>query len=534
MRIPSSRTLFAMAMAATCTIAGAAGAVVSPTPLNEAELDALAGRTMTTFQVPGLALAVVKDGVVVHAKGYGVRELGKSGRVDADTLFGIASNSKGFTAAALALLVDRGTIKWEDKVTAHLPEFELYDPYVTREFTIRDLLTHRSGLPLGAGDLLWWPNGQFSPAEVLSGLKHLKPSASFRSEFSYNNMLYAVAGEIVARVSGSSWSEFIETQLMAPLNMQACAGLRSRLKTPGITALNISNPHAMVDGKQVPMRVAGNDFETGAAAAGVVCNVKDLAKWVQFHLAVGRTADGSELLSPRQHRSLWTAQTVLGVSATAILTNKVHLRAYGLGYFLEDYHGYLHVSHDGTLPGMVSYISMLPELKLGVIVLTNQYDNNVTRAIASQIQMAYLGGENRDFVAQAKLVSDKANAEATTIEQEIGTVLALAMPAPMPLAQYVGTYRDAWRGDVLVSEKNGQLRMKFSRTDRLEGSLQHYKNGVFVVRWDDRTMLADAYVRFLQNNDGEVSAARMEALSPRTDFSFDFHNLELKKQAQKN
>src|ERR1700733_8641828 len=201
----------------------------SAPPISPAAIDATVARAMRAFQVPGMAVGIVKDGKLLYAKGYGVREVGKPGRVDADTLFQIGSNTKAFTAAALAILVDEGKIHWDDRVIDYLPQFRMYDPYVTREFTIRDLLTHRSGLGLGAGDLMFWPTTDFSRAEVMRGLRYLKPASGFRSEYAYDNLLYMVAGQIIPAVTGKSWEDFITERIFGPLQMRPCAASYGRI-----------------------------------------------------------------------------------------------------------------------------------------------------------------------------------------------------------------------------------------------------------------------------------------------------------------
>ncbi|HWH63539.1 MAG TPA: serine hydrolase domain-containing protein, partial [Ginsengibacter sp.] len=243
--------------------------------ITSAQIDSLTELTLKTFDVPGIAVAVVKDGKVIHAKGYGVRSLNTKLPVDENTLFGIASNSKAFTVAALGILVDEGKVKWDDKVTDYIPEFRMYNPYVTEEFTIRDLLTHRSGLGLGAGDLMFWPDSNnFTKKEMIYNLRYLNQVSSFRTKFDYDNNLYMVAGEVIAAVSGMSWEEFIQKRILDPLQMKNSAPSYNLLKDKS----NVIDPHAPVDGMVKVIRRDTN--ETLDAAGGIYSNLTDMCKWI--------------------------------------------------------------------------------------------------------------------------------------------------------------------------------------------------------------------------------------------------------------
>ena len=324
--------------------------------LRPVELDSLVTRTMRAFEVPGIAVAVVQGNKIIHMKGYGVRSLASKQPVDASTLFAIASNSKAFTSAALGMLVDEGKLRWDDKVIVHIPEFRMYHPYVTEEFTIRDLLTHRSGLGLGAGDLMIWPGGNdFTVSDIIHNLRYLKPVSGFRTKFDYDNLLYIVAGEVVARVSGMSWEDFIEKRIMEPLNMTGSAASYSRIKEKG----NVIDPHAPVDGI---LRVIDRDFgETGDAAGGIYSNVADLCKWAMMQMNNGKYGDSLQyrLFSREVHETMWTPQTMIPVKTSP--PYNTHFYGYGLGWFLSDVRGYKQVGHTGGLGGMVTQVTLLPE-----------------------------------------------------------------------------------------------------------------------------------------------------------------------------
>ncbi|MEP7239139.1 MAG: serine hydrolase domain-containing protein, partial [Ferruginibacter sp.] len=276
--------------------------------ITSAQIDSLTELTLKTFDVPGIAVGVIKDGKLIHAKGYGVRSLRTMQKVDENTLFGIASNSKAFTTAALGMLVDEGKLKWDDKVTDYIPEFKMYDPYVTEAFTIRDLLTHRSGLGLGAGDLMMFPDSNnFTKTDIIRNLRYLKPVSAFRTKYDYDNNLYIVAGEVLARVSGKSWEDFIEQRIMQPLGMMASKASITRLANRN----NIVMPHAPVNGKVSTIDIEWS--ETANAAGGIVSNITDLSKWLIMQMDNGKYGDGKKLFSEDVHEDFWAPQTIIDV-----------------------------------------------------------------------------------------------------------------------------------------------------------------------------------------------------------------------------
>ncbi|MEP7111610.1 MAG: serine hydrolase domain-containing protein [Ferruginibacter sp.] len=299
--------------------------------ISSAEIDTLAERVLKTFDVPGIAVAIVKDGKIVHAKGYGVRSLNTNQKVDEHTLFGIASNTKAFTTAALGILVDEGKLDWDDKVTDYIPEFKMYNPYVTDDFTIRDLLTHRSGLGLGAGDLMFWPDSNnFTKKDIIHNLRYLKQSSNFRTKYDYDNLLYIVAGEVVSAVSGTSWENFIETRIMQPLDMRESATSFKRVKDK----TNTIDPHAPVEGT---VKVIRRDCsEVANPAGGIYSNLTDMSKWIIMQMNNGKYGEGlnKKLLSEKVHEEMWTPQTIIPVKGAT--PYNTHFAAYGLGWFLSD------------------------------------------------------------------------------------------------------------------------------------------------------------------------------------------------------
>ena len=492
--------------------------------IKPADIDRIVERTMAAYPVPGIAVGVVKDGKLIYAKGFGVRLVGQPERVDADTLFGIGSNTKAFTAAALAILVDEGKLHWDDRVIDWLPDFRMQDAWVTREFTIRDLLTHRSGLGLGAGDLMFVTKTDFTRAEMIRALRHLKPVSSFRSEFAYDNLMYAVAGEVIAAASGTNWEGFVTNRILRPLAMEGCAAAPALL-----AAKNRASPHVQVAGKlqAVPLL----EITAVNAAGSIVCSVNGMARWVATQLAEGAipSPGNGHLYSAQRAAEMWSPQTILPTGGPVEKLTRTHFSAYGLGWGLEDYQGYKRVSHDGGLPGMVTHIGMIPELGVGVIVLTNQQEPAPIAAIPLQILDAYTGAPQRDWLAiiQTQLQERAARMAEAAAKRAPQRAAQAVDPATLPA--YAGRYADAWRGEATIALEGEHLVLKFSRTDGLVGPLEPVAPGLFIVHWQDRTMDADAYVRFAEDFSGKVTGFKMQAVSDTTDFSFDFADLDFKR-----
>lgn len=509
---------------AFCLILFASAQVLAQTE-TPSDLDAYAARALKEFEVPGLAIAIVKDGKIALVKGYGVRELGKSAPVDEQTLFGIASNTKAFTAAALAILVDEGKINWDDPVTKHLPGFQMYDPYVTREMTVRDLLTHRSGLGLGAGDLMFFPPTTFTREEIVARLRYIKPATSFRSKYAYDNVLYLVAGQVVAAVSGKSWDDFIRERIFAPLGMTASNTSVKALRPGG----NFVSPHQKVEGRLQP--VPYMNIDNTAPAGAINSNVAEMAKWVMTQLDEGAINNGQNgarrLFSQRQSREMWSAQTPMaaGNPPPPLSALRANFSAYGLGWGLSDYRGHKVVSHSGGLAGMVSRVRLIPDMKLGVVVLTNQEAGGAMEAITYHVIDHYLNAPTTDWISAFHSVAEQQLAQAKEVEKKQSAARNVESKPALPLAKYAGRYKDAWYGEAAIALEEGKLVLRFSRTPGLVGDLEHWQYDTFVARWRDRSLNADAFVTFALKPDGGIEQMKMVPVSPLTDFSFDFQDL---------
>jgi CubicO group peptidase (beta-lactamase class C family) len=499
----------------------------SPIP---SDLEAAAARVLKAFEVPGIGLAVVKDGRVVVAKGYGLKKLGEAAPVDSRTLFGIASNTKAFTAAALGLLVDEGKIAWDEPVVSILPAFQMFDPYVTRELTVRDLLVHRSGLGLGAGDLLWWPPTTYDRKEIARRLRFIRPATSFRSAYAYDNVLYLVAGELIEAVSGKAWEDFVGYRILRRVGMTTSSVRYSDAQRGG----NLARPHARVEGIVRTVKPFGSDNTN--PAGGIMSNAEDMARWMLVLLNEGRLADGSQLFSKATVREMMTIVTPQPNPdpAPELAALKSNFRGYGLGLGLHDYRGRKVVTHTGGLPGYLSKVTLLPELGLGIAVLTNQESGEAFSSLTWHIVDSYLGAPKTDGVeAYLKVRARTAARNAVALQKTAGARAAASRPS-LALEKYGGTYRDNWYGDIEITLQDGRLTLSFTRTPSLVGDLEHWAYDTFQVRWRDRELRADAFLTFALNPDGTIDRAKMEPVSPETDFSFDFQDLLLRPVPQKN
>ncbi|HOC16916.1 MAG TPA: serine hydrolase [Vicinamibacterales bacterium] len=497
-------------------------AVAAAQPAAPPGFDAFVGRVMKTFEVPGLSVAIVKD-ADTFVKGYGVRKLGEPAPVDAGTLFGIASNTKVFTAAALGLLVEEGKLQWDGRVIDYLPWFQMYDPYVTRELTIRDLLVHRSGLGLGAGDLLWWPPSTYDRKQIAARLRHIKPVAGFRTAYAYDNVLYLIAGEVIEAISGQSWEDFVGSRLLAKAGMKG-----SNLKhSDAALAGNVAATHARVEGIVRPITPFLSDNTN--PAGGINSSAEDMAKWVRVLLAKGALPDGTRLFSEATWRQLTTLVTPVPIGSVPqeLAAISPSFNGYALGLGVRDYRGEKLLTHTGGLPGYVSRVAWIPSRQLGVVVLTNQESSEAFQAIVHHVLDHHLGAKGTDWVETYRVLAGRQQGAFDEAEKKAMAARNPSSRPSLPLPKYAGRYRDEWYGDVTLTEENGRLVMRFVPTPSLAGTLEHFQYDTFIVRWNDRELRADAYVQFALKPDGSIDRVTMDAVSPMTDFSYDFQDLLL-------
>lgn len=486
---------------------------------------------LAELDVPGMAVAVVQDGEIVLARGYGVRRAGEAVPVDADTLFGVASNSKAFTTAALAILVQEKVLRWDDRVTKHLPDLQMADPWVTRELTVRDLVTHRSGLGLGAGDLMWWPPTTFTRAEILRAVRHVEPATSFRSRYAYNNIMFVVAGEVVARVSGRPWGQFLQEKILGPVGMSRTTTSASVPVADG----NVATPHLHLEGEPRPYRRLS--FENAAGAVGVNSSARDMARWLRMLLECGNASPGRAdcVLQASSVQEMWSAQTVMSLPKLPDELDALRpdFVAYGLGFRVDEYLGAKRVSHGGAVPGYFSKVTLVPAERLGIVVLTNQESRVATETATHLVLDRYMRRPDPpvDWLrAFQSLVKSRQEKNAAQVARERESRATGTRPS-LPLDQYAGTFEDPWYGPVELMVREGGLVLDMTRTPGMVADLEHWQHDTFVARWRERFMSDhspyDALVTFSLEATGEVATLSMRPVSKSIDFSFDFQDLRL-------
>ena len=456
--------------------------------------DDYVNKAIRDWEVPGMAIAIVKDDRVVYAKGYGLRELGKTAPVDAHTIFAIGSSSKAFTAASIAMLVDEGKLKWDDPVTKYLPGFQLYDPYVTREMTVRDLLTHRIGLE--RGDQLWYAT-PYSREEVLRRIHNLVPSSSMRSKFGYQNIMFLAAGQIVPSVTGKTWDDFVTDRIFSPLGMKETGTTIRTLSKSN----DVSTPHVKIDDKVQP--VAWRLIDNIGPAGSINSNVIDMAQWLRLQLGKGKF-DGKQLVSEASLKEMHTPQTIIRIEGQyPILYPDAHFLSYGMGWFLSDFRGKKLVEHGGAIDGMRALVAMIPEKNVGVVILTNLSGTLLPQFLSYRIFDAYLGEQPKDWQAEqlpkikALETQGKAAQEKALAERVLGT------KPSVELQNYAGTYRSEMYGDAEIEFANGKLTAHYG--PYFTGDLDHWNYDTFQVKWHD-PVEGRGFMQFSLNAKGKVEA----------------------------
>jgi CubicO group peptidase (beta-lactamase class C family) len=486
-----------------------------------ADLDAYVTRVLKTFDVPGLSVAIVKDGKVVLAKGYGVRKLGALTPVDENTLFGIGSNTKAFTSAALASLVDAGKISWDDPVYQRLPGFQMYDPYVSHEMTIRDLLTHRSSMGLGEGDLLFWPHTTFTRDDIIYRLRFMKPASSFRSRFAYDNLMYIAAGQIIPAVTGKSWEDYIREHILVPLGMNTTNLSNAAFKPTD----DYASPHSKLDGKLQVIDFI--NLDNAGPAGSINSSAAEMAKWVTLQLNRGKFPNrDARLFSEQQSHEMWAGQTLLpsrdGNGPLAPLSSK--FAAYALGWGIRDYHGRKLVGHTGGVAGFVSRVMLVPEENLAVVILTNAESAGAFDSILFHLLDHYFALQPTDWIAAFKADDDQQEKEAAEVVKKQDSGRAADSKPSLPLEKYAGVYTDAWYGPVTIRNEGGKLIFTLDHTPAAVGDLQHWQYDTFKAHWRDRNV-EDAFLTFSLKPDGAIDHFTMAPVSPLADFSFDYQDL---------
>lgn len=482
-------------------------------------LDVYIAEALEAWPVPGLAVAIVKNGEIVFEKGYGVREIGREEPVDENTLFAIASNTKAFTAAALAILVDSQKVSWDDRVRKFLPYFELYDPYVSNEMRIRDLLSHRSGLGTFSGDLLWYGT-EYSAEEVVRRARYLEPTGQFRADYRYSNVMVIAAGEVVQAASGIPWSMFVREHIFEPSGMS-----RTVTSVRDLAGMeNVATPHKPTRDGIVALE--WYNWDSMAAAGGIISSVHDMAAWMEVQLNRGEI-DGKRLFSREASQEMWRAHTPIPVSeSTREMYPSTHFQAYGLGWSLMDYRSRKVVSHGGGYDGMYSRVVLVPEENLGVVVLTNSM-TGITTAITNRVVDLYLGAEERDWSTEL-LVRYKIGAQRSSgrLEDIMHDRIPGTSPS-LPLESFEGIYGGPMYGDASVTLEDGHLVLRLLPTRDFVADLTHLHFNTFLLKWrKEFAWFDEGTAHFLLDASGNVAEMKLDV--PNNDLFFT--ELEFKRK----
>lgn len=466
-------------------------------------MDAYIAAAMKTWNVPGMSIAVVRNDSVIYAKGYGVRALGKPDVADERTIFAIGSSSKAFTAAAVAMLVDEKKVSLDAPASTYLPGLQLADAYASHELTVRDLLSHRSGL--ARGELVWYGSG-FDRDEIVRRVRFLQPSWSFRSQFGYQNIMYIAAGQVVAHVENTTWDDFVRDRIFTPLGMSASStSIRSLAGRP-----NVAVPHALVDDS---LRALGawRDIDNAGPAGSINSNAVEMAQWVRLQLAKG-TYDGKRLISERLMDQMHAPHTIIPIdTGTRRMNPHTHLQAYGLGWMLQDYRGRLVVHHGGNVDGFSALVSMLPEEKLGVVILTNMNGTGLPTAIANKLFDLHLGAPPRDWSADLHQLTAASRLRAREAQKRAEAQRVPNTKPSLPLSAYAGVYVDSLHGELEVKESNGKLHLTFGPT--WSGDLSHWHFDTFRTRFAT-PVLGPITAAFRLNAAGKVDEVQMDLAGP--------------------
>jgi len=438
----------------------------------ERSIDAAFDDVYSRYRLPGLALGVVRDGKVIYTRVAGEK-----------TVFKIASNSKAMTTGVLARLVDAGKLRWEDPVTRYLPQFRIYDPWVTEQMQVRDLLLHATGLPQGGGDLMFWPEPNlFTRADVITGLAYIKPAYSFRSRYLYDNVMYVVAGEVAAAAARTSYEALVQRELFEPLQMNGC-------------------------------QVAG----TYAAAGGIRCSLDDMMKWVRMWLD-----KDSQWLTPAQRQAVWTPHMPMPLSERQRRWDGSRLNAYGYGWRISDVDGVLRVAHTGTLSGAYSAVTLLPEKKSGFVFMIDG-EGSEARTVLNEVlvKLFTAPGERRRVADYAEELARERQQEP---QQSKPPALARTRPTPATLSRQLGIYQDPWFGEVSICDKPGAIEFSAAKSPLFSGEVMQAGERL-LVDWRTDRIDVDAWLDFASPAPGAPMALRLSKVDPEADFSYDYEDL---------
>lgn len=490
--------------------------VITSARADESTYDHMVDAVVARYQLPGIAVGVIENGSVVYVATRGELVAGSGKPITTQTLFKIASNSKAMTASVLARLVAAGKVRWDDPVVKYLPDFAMYDPWVTRNMQVRDLLVHNSGLPEGGGDLMLWPEpNAFTRADILHGLRYIKPAYGFRSGYAYDNLLYVIAGEVAAAAGGAPYEELVQREVFQPLALTRCqVGAWDRDQVG-----DVAQPHMRKDGRNIVVNADSTAVPaiTSAAAGGIRCSLDDMLVWARNWLVP--TPQQLQWLWPAQRGELWTSRTPMPISQRRRAWDDTHFYAYGYGWRLADVDGAWNVSHTGTLSGMYSVLSLLPDKKAGFVVLING-DGDDARTVLTEMLLKHFTAPGR--IRTVASYADELAGETPAVVK--APSVSSRVPASVQdMSHWLGVYRDPWLGDVSICGQGEQVRFRTAKSPLLAGTVLR-SDARYLVDWDEDSVDTQAWLDF-QPSAAAATTLKMAKVDRDADFSSDFEDL---------
>jgi len=478
--------------------------------------DGIVDAVMARYQLPGIAVGVIDHGKVIYVGTRGETIAGSGQKITPQTQFKIASNSKAMTTALLARLVDQGKLHWDDPVTRYLPDFRMYDPWVTANMRVADLLTHSSGLPEGGGDLMLWPQpNRFTRADIIHGLRFIKPGYSFRSRYEYDNLLYVVAGEVAAAAGGASYETLMRREVFEPLGLSRCV--------VGESSGDVAQPHERESGRNIPLHedASAAAMTVSAAAGGIRCDLDDMLTWARNWLAP--TPAQMQWLSAQQRQVLQSPHMLIPVSDQRRNWDHAHVMAYGYGWRMADADGMWTVWHTGTLSGMYSELMLLPDQQSGFVFLING-DAEDARTVLGEVLLKHFTapGDTRDVAWYADALESASQAQRT--RAAVPDSAAAAPVEASALTSWTGRYRDPWFGEILLCPRRDRVHVAAIKSPRFSGAVMRLGKR-YLLRWDDRSVSPDAWLDFHPETSDQPASLTMAKLDPLGDFSSDYEDL---------
>lgn len=479
------------------------------------KLDQSIESSRSKWDVPGMAVGIVYEGKSYYSKGFGVKKNGLTTAPDTQTQFAIASNTKAFVSAALATLVMEGKVSWDDPVRKHLPDFAMYDPYVSEHITIKDLLCHRGGLGTFSGDAIWYKSER-PASEVVSKIKYIPQAYEFRGGYGYSNVMFITAGEVIKAVTGIEWHEYVKQTFFEPLGMDETVTSTSDLNP------NNASPHKPIDGENKP--IAWVNWDNMGAAGGIISSVDDMSRWLQLLLNKG-VWEGDTIIHPDQLNVLWTPQNNFTLyERDHVSIPGRNFNGYALGWGVFDYHGHKVITHSGGYDGMYSRVVLVPDIQLGFVILTNSM-TNIIGAMMFDLINQFIKEDTRDWNDWYLSRSGGGGMEAEA-EKRKSAKVEQTKPR-LNLSSYVGKYYDPMYGTITIKEEDDDLRIYFEQAPDLSATLKHWHYDTWQIMWDQIHAWFDfGLVSFEITTDGDVNGIEFDV--PNYDIFFD--EIHAKKQ----